>query len=524
MNMVATIVLMALTLSGQVRASAQAATGTIPVTLAPSIASPQSGRILVFARKVDPVSKPPDSVDTSAIEPTGTAVAAKETWSFLRGEVAQIDGDVDAFPMPFSELPPGTYAFQAVLDRNHDYNYGGRGPGDIVSPVVEAKLPGPIPTLTLTHSVQSNWLKGRIERLPANKRAALEKALNEVKRVDFVSPILSKFWGRPIHMHAWVALPPGYGMPGRTFPTVYTTNGFGGPPGYKKFSAAEIEQSMASGEMPPMIWIYLDQTTPTGTTEFADSVNNGPWGQALTTEFIPWFETHYAADNKPSSRFLTGHSSGGWASLWLQVRYPKLFAGSWPTAPDSSDFHDFTNIDIYAPHANAYRDAAGKPIPLVRDKGKVIATQEEANKLERVIGMYGGQFASFDWVFSPKGADGRPMPLFNRATGDIDPQVAAYWQDHYDIAARVKRDWKTIGSDLDGKIHLYVGTADTFYLNGAARLLQQALESVGAHEDFTYLPGKTHFDLDQIGDDPYGLRKKIAWQMYRQARPNANQQ
>ncbi|HEX7338669.1 MAG TPA: alpha/beta hydrolase-fold protein [Rhodanobacteraceae bacterium] len=500
-------------------ALAKTATEAIPVTLAPTIASPQSGRIIVFAKKVDPAAKPPNHVDTSAFEPTGTAIAAKETWSLRQGETAEIDGDVDTYPVPFAKLPPGTYAFQAVLDRNHDYAYGGRGSGDIVSPVVEAKLPGPIPTLTLTHIVKWNWLKGRIAHLPEAKRIAMKSALSKLKRIDFVSPLLSAFWGRPMHIRAWIALPPGYGAPGKTFPIVYTTNGFGGPPGYQKFSTAQIEHMMTSGAMPPMIWVYLDEASPRGTNEFADSVNNGPWGQALTTEFIPWIDKHYATDGKPASRFLTAHSSGGWAVLWLQVRYPKVFGGSWPISPDPVDFHDFVNIDIYAPHANAYHDAGGKPIPLMRDHGKVIATTKQFARMERVLGVYGGQFASFDWVFSPKGADGRPEPLFNRATGAIDPKVADYWRKHYDIAWRIRHDWPTLKPDLDGKIHLYVGTADNFYLDGSARLLKKVFDSVGAHEDFNFVPNKTHFDIYKIGDQRFGLMKKIAWDMYKQARP-----
>lgn len=501
---------------------AQTATETIPVTLAPSISSPQSGRIIVFATKVDPAAEPPTAVDSSAFEPTGAAIAAKETWSLRQGDTAEVDGGADTFPEAFAKLPPGTYAFQAVLDRNHDYNYAGRGPGDIVSPVVEAKLPGPIPPLTLTHIFESTWLEQRLARLPDDRRTAMMDALAKLKSADFVSPVLSKFWGRPMHIRAWVALPPGYGTPGKRFPTVYITNGFGGPPHYQKFFTALIEQMMTSGSMPPMIWVYLDQRLPTGTNEFADSVNNGPWGQALTNEFIPWIEKQYAMDAKPSSRFLTGQSSGGWAALWLQVRYPKMFGGAWPTAPDPSDFHSFLNLDIYATHANAYHDDAGKPVAMARDHGKVIATTEQFAKIERVIGVYGGQLASFEWVFSPKGSDGRPEPLFDRATGDIDPSVAAYWRDHYDIAYRIRHNWPVLKPDLDGKIHLYVGTADTYYLNDSARSLEQVFDIVGAHEDFTFIPGKTHFDLYQVGDDPFGLLKTIAWAMYNKARPGAN--
>jgi len=278
---------------------------------------------------------------------------------------------------------------------------------------------------------------------------------------------------------------------------------------------------MADGKAPPMIWIYLDHGAGTGTHEFADSANNGPWGTALTTELIPALEREYRMDAKPGGRFLTGHSSGGWSTLWLQVRYPKVFGGSWPTSPDPSDFHDFTNVDLYAPGANFYADAAGKPYPLIRDKGKVIATLADFARSEAVMGAYGGQIASFEWVFSPRGIDGRPVPLFDRATGRIDPAVAAYWRDNYDIANIIRRDWPALKPDLDGKIHLTVGTADTFYLDGPAHRLEAVMREIGAKTDFRYLPGKTHFDLYQRGDDKEALLDDIAWEMYAIARPGA---
>lgn len=500
-------------------AAQQTAHATIPVTLGTGITGVQSGRIIVFAHKVAEGAPAPAEVDTSAFEPTGTAIAARETWSLAPGDVASVDGDSDGFPTAFSKLPAGTYAFQAVLDRNHDYNYGGRGAGDIVSPVVEAAMPGPIPTLTLDSVVPAETVEAQLARLPAARRTAVEAALPNVKAVDFISPALSQFWGRPMHIRGWVALPPGYGAGGKTFPTVYSTGGFGSTLARARISAAEMAAGMADGSMPPMIWVYLDESSPRGTHEFADSVNNGPWGQALTTEFLPWIEKRYAMDARPSSRFLTGHSSGGWATLWLQVRYPKVFGGSWPTSPDASDFHDFTNVDIYAPGANAYHLADGTPTPLIRVHDRQVATLEQFARMERVLGAYGGQFASFNWVFSPKGADGRPQPLFDWATGAVDPAVAAYWRDHYDIAWRIRHDWPQLKADLDGKIHLFVGTADTFYLDGAAHLLKQAFDSVGAHQEITFLPGKTHFDLFQRGDDRNALMKDIAWAMYAHARP-----
>ena len=226
-------------------------------------------------------------------------------------------------------------------------------------------------------------------------------------------------------------------------------------------------------------------------------------------------------DARPSGRFLTGHSSGGWATLWLQVRYPRLFGGSWPTSPDSSDFHDFTGIDIYRAGADAYRKPDGSLGPLIRANGKVLATFQDFAQLEAVIGPYGGQISSFDWVFSPRGPDGRPQPLFDRATGRIDPQVVAYWRETYDIAHIVERDAARLRPDLDGKVHLVVGTADTFYLDQSARLLEAAMKRAGVRASFRYVPGRTHGDLYGIGADRQGLVKVIAWEMYRVARPGA---
>jgi hypothetical protein len=271
-----------------------------------------------------------------------------------------------------------------------------------------------------------------------------------------------------------------------------------------------------------MIWVMLDESLPTGTHEFADSVNDGPWGTALTTEFIPYLESKYRMDARPSGRFLQGHSSGGWATLQLQVNYPRIFGGTWSTSPDPSDFHDFTGIDLYAPNANVYHRPDGTPYPLVREHGHVIATFEQFAKLEEVLGSYGGQIASFEWVFSPRGADGKPEKMFDRATGDVNPAVVGYWRDHYDLAHIVATDWAQRGPYLMGKIHLIVGTADTFYLNGAARKFEAVLDSLHADPHFTYRTNRTHFDLYEESGDRMAMFDQIAAEMYAVARPDSH--
>jgi hypothetical protein len=494
------------------------------VTLGRASTVPVSGRLLVFAKALGPAdAKPVLSVDAGEFDPRETAIAAQEVQHLDPGGTVDIDADVTAFPNPFSHLKPGRYAVQAVLDRDHSYAYNGRGPGDLVSDVVEMDLPGDgASSLTLASVEPERDPYLAKARTSEAVKAAYPAAKADIHPLDYVSPALSHFWGRPIHMRGWVVTPPGYTAgSARRYPTVYYTHGFSGYWVYLYDTAVSRWHEMKTGKAPPMIWVILDESSPTGTHEFVDSVNNGPWGKALTAELIPDLERHYRMDAKPSGRFLTGHSSGGWATLWLQVNYPALFGGTWPTSPDPSDFHNFTGVDLYAPAANVYRKPDGTAWPLIRDKGKAVASLEDFTHLETVLGEYGGQEASFDWVFSPRGPDGRPMPMFDRTTGAVDPTVVAYWKDHYDIAERIRRHWPELRRDLDGKIHLTVGTADTFYLDGSAHLLEAAMKSVGAKTDFRYLEGRTHFDLYTVGDDRQGLAQAIAWEMYAIARPGS---
>jgi enterochelin esterase-like enzyme len=516
------------TVAGCDRHEAQPAAISFHVDIAAPGAHADSGRLLVFAtdaKTAEAAAKDGKvtEVDVDPLAPDQVTVAGRDVSRLVPGQGVDIGTDAVAFPKPLAQLPPGDYYVQAVLDTNHSYNYTGRGAGDMLSDVVKVHLPAATaPTLKLTSTLPAKdaWT------LPPSATQAARDALPEARRhtedLDFVSPALSAFWGRSIHMRGFVLLPPGYDPKGTArYPVVYFTHGFGGGLDHFANGIANTWLAMSKGEMPPMIWVYLDESSPTGTHEFADSVNNGPWGQALTEELIPHLESTYLMDAKVSGRFLNGHSSGGWATLWLQTRYPKVFGGTWSTSPDPSDFHDFTGIDLYAPHANVYRKADGSAYPLIRDKGKVLATFEQYTELERALGSYGGQITSFDWVFSPRGEDGRPLPMFDRDTGDVDANVIAYWRDHYDIAYHLQSQWPALQPDLDGKIHLIVGTADTFYLDGAAHRLKAVLDGLHAQSDIRFLPGKTHFDLYAVGNDRTALLKQIAWEMYAVARPQS---
>jgi len=480
-----------------------------------------SGRLLIFAKLLGPNDKRPvTAVDMDQIDTHATAIAAEEVARLEPGATVALDADVTAYPTPFSQLKAGHYAVQAVLDRDHSYNYTERGPGDLVSGVVEMDLPGgATQLLTLATAVPATDPLQPLFNVSAALKEVYPAAKADIHAIDFTSPALSRFWGRPVALHGWVMTPPDYAThPKQRYPTVYYTQGFGGSLRSLHDIAVARWDEMKKGKAPPMIWVAVDQSSPTGTSEFVDGVNNGPWGQALTTELIPDLERRYRMDAKPSGRLLTGHSSGGWAALWLQVNYPKFFGGAWPTSPDPSDFHDFLGIDLYSPGANVYRKPDGSPWPLARDKGQMLVSLEDYTRREVVLGEYGGQLASFEWVFSPRGPDGTPLAMFDRTTGAVDSAVIAYWRDHYDVAAHLRRHWPDLKRDLDGKIHLTVGGADTFYLDGAAHLLEATMKELGARTDFRYIERRGHFDLYVVGDDRWGLYKAIAWEMYAIAR------
>ena len=488
---------------------------------APSnLTAPLSGRLLLFLK----AGHGDMAVDNDEWHLGSTWVGAREVHDLRPGASIEVDPDAEdiAFPTPFASIPTGDYEMQAVLDVDHTYNYSGRGTEDWVSPVVTLAhwTPGEgvAPTLQLTEHAPEN-----ADRAAALAKAKAEVAESGARLEQMQSPLLSRFWGRPTGIQAWVILPPGYTEHSQEhYPTVYWTHGFTGTIDSALTTGMRIYDRMKAGKMPPMIWVMLDESCPQGTHEFTDSVNNGPWGNALTTEFIPALEQRYRMDAKPTGRLLNGHSSGGWATLQLQVNYPEVFGGTWSTSPDSSDFHDFTGPDLYAPGANVYRSADGKAFPIMRDKGEVLATIQQFVQLEQVLGPWGGQFGSFNWVFSPRSVSGAPEPMFDRVTGAVDPRVVQYWHDHYDLAHIVETTWAQRGALLKGRIHLFVGTADTFYLDGAAHKFEARLAKLGAEPHFTYQPGRTHFNSYGVGTDRIGLFDQITAEMYAVARPGVD--
>ena len=453
------------------------------VTLArEAAAAPVSGRLLVFMTD-DPV--PQDELSIHFF-PGRIWVAAQEYESLAPGESVGFDPDAMAYPRAFSQAKRGSYQFMALLDQDHSYAQHGPGADDLRGPVVRlADIdPGNTPPVELA--------------LTRRETGHEFQSTEEIKVVKYRSPLLTRFWGRPITMRAAVLLPPSYAKsPGRRYPAVYVHHGFGGDYRDAFSYGPRMRQPMLEGKVMESVLVFLDGSCPTGDHEFADSVNNGAWGRALTEEFIPWLERNFRLIPRPAARFLTGHSSGGWASLWLEVSYPDFFGGTWSTAPDPVDFRSFTGLNATpGSRDNAYRTSDGKSRNLIRMQGKDLASFEEFARQEEVLGEYGGQLASFEWVFSPRGPDGRPLRLFNRGTGELDQGVLEAWQ-KYDIRLKLDREWPEIRPKLKGKLNIICGGDDTFHLEEAVKLLCQFLKDKGSDAVCEIVPGRDHMNLYQ---------------------------
>jgi hypothetical protein len=379
-------------------------------------------------------------------------------------------------PRSFSEWKPGSGKIQAVIRFNPWEREIGRGPGNGFSRSQE-----------LTEGETLSLVVDQLVPAPTfveTRRARL---------VSLSSVLLSEFHRRPVTMRAAVILPASYEtQKSRRYPVIYTIPGFGGT----HHGASGLKEPLAEAHPQGVEFVraILDPSCPLGHHAFADSANNGPWGQALINELLPEIDRRFRTIPQATARFLTGHSSGGWSSLWLQITYPESFGGTWSTAPDSVDFRDFQVINVYRPGENAYVAPDGSRRPIARkSKTEVALWLDDFVRMEDALGP-GGQFHSFEAVFSPRGSNGKPLPLWNRQTGEIDPAVAKSWE-QYDIRLVLERNWGTLGPRLAGKLHVFMGDADTFYLEGATRLLKESLERLGSDAVVEIHEGKDHRTL-----------------------------
>ncbi len=465
---------------GQSSEPVQADSPRFEVTFSRTISpEPYTGRVYVVA-SASSYQTPVESFCSFAPE----VLFGQDVTDWHPGEVLSMDSDTClGYPGPLADLPKGRYYVQAVLDLNGRAQNVIAAPGNAISDVVVWRNDPKEPC------VVSLDISKKLPPL----------ALTDTrftKYVRLMSPRLSRFHGRYVHMYAGVSLPPSYyAQPERRFPTIYIVPGFGGMIteewylGMMRATAQEVGFEA--------VVVFLDADCATGHHVFADSANNGPCGTALVEELIPYLQQRFRLLPDASARFLTGVSSGGWSSLWLQITYPLSFGGVWSISPDPVDFSEFMVVDIYDPQTNMLHDHDGESRHFSRSGmfGPAIVLRDFV-LAEEVLGR-GGQFHSFDAVFSPRGPDGRVVPLWNRHTGRIDSAVAEYWK-RYDIRMIIEENWEALAPQLRGKLHLFCGDRDDFYLERAFFILRDTLEELGSDASIQVLRGVGHATPPQL--------------------------
>ena len=450
-------------------------------------------------------------------DPTTQQVFGVDVEGLKAGQEAVVDLNAFGYPVrSLSQIPAGEYWVQALL---HRYETFKRRDGHTV------KLP-----MDRGEGQQWNLAPGNFYSTPqklridpaagTNVKITLDKVIapieppkdtKYIKHIKMQSKLLSDFWGRPMHLGAHVLLPEGFDShPNARYPLVifhgHFPSDFGGfreqPPdpnlkpeyserfkleGYNRIvqeQAHQFYKDWTGPNFPRFIIIEIQHANPYYDDSYAvNSANLGPYGDAITYELIPQIEKQFRGIGKGWARFMYGGSTGGWEALAAQVFYPDEYNGCWAACPDPIDFRAYTVVDIYQ-HENAYRvDAKWKTTPRPGKRnylGELAATLEEMNYLELALGSNsrsGGQWDIWQAVYSPVGADGYPKPIWDKLTGKIDREVANYWREHYDLGYILKRDWAKIGPKLEGKIHIYVGEADNYFLNDAVYLVEDFLKT-----------------------------------------------
>jgi len=328
-----------------------------------------------------------------------------------------------------------------------------------------------------------------------------------VKRIRMQSAILTKWWGHPMYLGAVVLLPRGYDEhPDVRYPTIWEQGHFtlAAPFGFVSESPAESDaqrqmrverttgreslrdfaRAWLSDTFPRMVAIRILHPSPYYDDSYAvNSANNGPYGDAIMQELIPYLEEHFRLIREPYARVLTGGSTGGWESLALQVFHPDFFGGTWTFYPDPVDFRRYELVNVYA-DTNAFEVQRNEWIKQNRPSerradGQPVVQLREENQLNNARGSRrrgGENFAIWEATFGPTDAEGYPAPIWDDSTGTIHRDVAQYWHDHYDIRAYLEQNWSRIGPALAGKIHVFCGDMDNYYLNLSVYLLQDFLE------------------------------------------------
>ena len=461
------------------------------------------------------------------------------------GQEAVIDSGVFGYPLKsFAGIPPGEYYVQALLNKYETFSRADghtvKLPPDMGEGQRWNAKPGNI--YSAPKKVFLDPMKKNIVRIGLDQEIppiSPPKDTKYIRHERIQSKLLSDFWGRPMFIGACLLLPEGFAEhPKARYPLIinhghfpHTFEGFRETPpdpdlkpdhnerfqieGYNKIQqeyAYQFYKEWTGPGFPRVILMEIQHANPFYDDSYAvNSANLGPYGDAIVKELIPYIESKYRGLGKGWARFLYGGSTGGWEALAAQVFYPDEFNGCYAACPDPIDFRAYTIVNIYD-HKNAYYvDSAWKmtPRPGTRNYlGEVATTLAQANWRELALATHGRSGEQWDiWqaVYSPVGDDGYPKPIWDKLNGEIDPSVAAYWKKNYDLGYILQRDWKTLGPKLQGKIHIYVGDMDNYYLNNAVYLVESFLESTK--------------DPYYAGEVDYGDRAEHCWNGDH-ARPN----
>lgn len=468
------------------------------------------GRLLVML-STDPKTEPRFQITDG---PETQQVFGLDIEGLAPGAPAIVDASSFGYPVrSLRDVPPGTYTVQALL---HRYETFRRADGHVV------KLP-----MDRGEGQQWNRAPGNLYSTPAQVTigpdATIDVTLDQVIPVIPPPPTtryirherirsekLSAFWGRDMYLGAHVLVPHGFDEhPEARYPLLidhghfpYTFDGFREEPpdptlkpdysarfgisGYNRYqqqAAHDFYKEWTSRDAPRVLIIQIQHPTPFYDDSYAvNSANAGPWGDAIVEELIPYIEQKYRGLGQGWARFMYGGSTGGWEALAAQVFYPDAFNGAYAACPDPIDFRAYTVVNLYEDKNAYYLDSRWKKTPRPGHRnylGHVSATLEEMNLREWALGTKtrsGQQWDVWEATYSPVGPDGYPKRIWDKVTGTIDEEVAAYWRERYDLVHIMKRDWDAgLGAKLEGKVNLYVGDMDNYYLNNAVYLAEDFL-------------------------------------------------
>jgi hypothetical protein len=472
---------------------------------------PLDGRLLLLL-STDPSTEPRMQINDT---PNSQMVFGVTVDGWRPGQAMKVDASAAGYPVrSLQDVKPGEYTVQAVL---HLYETFHRSDGKVVKLPMDRgegqhwnlapgnlySAPGKI-TISEGSAAMHIQLDREIPPIP------IPADTKYVRHIKIQSAVLSKFWGRPMTLAAIVLVPEGFDTHFEAhYPLIIFHDHFvrdfsdfrTEPPdpnlkpdysqrfhvsGYNRIQQQEaykFYRQWTGPHFPRVLIVKIQHANPYYDDSYAvDSANVGPYGTAIENELIPAIEKKFRGIGQGWARFLYGGSTGGWEALAVQLFYPDHYNGTFAACPDPIDFSAYTVIDLYTQKDALFLEGAHKRIaqPAMRDYlGHTLLTLEDNQAYELALGDHGRSGEQFDiWqaVYSPVGADGYPQPIFNKRTGEIDHQVAAYWREHYDLRAYLQRKWPTLGPKLTGKIHIYVGSADTYFLNDAVYKMDDFLQ------------------------------------------------